>query len=67
MELDDWASRWEQGQTGWHQAKVNSILLKYETAAWGPDGPDRVFVPLCGKSLDMVHLAASATEVLGIE
>jgi len=50
---------------GFHQDKVNSRLMKH----WGKMNINsgRVFVPLCGKSIDMAWIAQSGFNVLGIE
>ncbi|MGY9072817.1 MAG: thiopurine S-methyltransferase [Acidimicrobiales bacterium] len=67
MQKSDWTSRWNAGQIGFHQPDVNSFLGKYAEQVWGPDALGRVYVPLCGKSLDMVFLAKNAGEVVGVE
>lgn len=66
MEADFWHERWDKNQIGFHQDEVNSHLQDF----WGElklDGKGRVFVPLCGKSADMLWLRAQGHEVLGIE
>ena len=66
MEQDFWRTRWAQGQIGFHQAQVNPYLRRY----WpnlGQAGGGKVLVPLCGKSLDLVWLAAQGHAVLGVE
>lgn len=67
MERADWASRWNEGRIAFHQPSVNGLLEKYAERIWGRDGIGRVYVPLCGKSLDMVFLAENAAEVVGVE
>lgn len=67
MEQADWTSRWEEGQIGFHQPTVADFLTKYSSEVWGADGIGRIYVPLCGKSLDMVFLRELATEVVGVE
>jgi len=64
MEADFWHSRWQEGRIGFHQPDVNSFLKEY----W-PTLPklSRVFVPLCGKSLDMLWLASQGHRVIGVE
>jgi thiopurine S-methyltransferase len=61
-----WHERWESGQLGFHQENVNSLLPKYwprlELAS-----DDAVFVPLCGKSLDMAWIRDQGHPVIGIE
>jgi len=64
MEADFWHSRWQEGRIGFHQADVNSFLKQH----W-PTLPKQstVFVPLCGKSLDMLWLASQGHRVIGVE
>lgn len=64
MEANFWHSRWQEGRIGFHQAEVNTFLKVY----W-PKLPSQslVFVPLCGKSLDMLWLAAQGHRVIGVE
>mgnify|MGYP003730283977 CR=1 FL=1 len=49
MNLDDWGKRWEDKKTGWHKTAVNERLVKYFKKE-----AKRVFVPLCGKSVDLM-------------
>ena len=70
MELDFWHERWQRGETGFHQAEVNPYLGYF----YGEKGPAmekrenlRVFVPLCGKSFDMLWLSRNGFSVLGVE
>lgn len=66
MSEKDWADAWERGQIGFHQSETNDFLARFGQRVWG-DTPGRVLVPLCGKSLDMVHLRGTATAVVGVE
>ena len=66
MEHDFWLQRWQQGQTGFHQSRVLPLLQKHWPALGVPAGA-RVFVPLAGKSLDMLWLAGQGHPVLGVE
>ena len=66
MEANFWHDMWKQEFQGFHQAEINDFLL----AHWQKlelTGAEKVLVPLCGKSLDMVWLAQQGHEVLGIE
>lgn len=67
VEHADWESRWQEGQTAFHQAEATGLLVDHAERVWGQEGPGRIYVPLCGKSLDLVFLAQSASEVLGVE
>lgn len=66
MHHDFWHERWQSGQVGFHQSTVHPFL-----ARWWPtlDVPAtaRIYVPLCGKSLDMVWLAERGHTVIGSE
>lgn len=57
MEQADWSVRWAAGRTAFHQPSTNRLLSEHAARVWGPRGPRRVYVPLCGKSLDLVFLA----------
>ncbi len=65
--VDDqfWHAKWAKNQIGFHQEKINSRLKNFWPKLAIPAG-DQVFVPLCGKSLDMCWLAERHA-VLGIE
>ena len=60
-----WHSKWESKQLGFHQEKINSRLKKYWPTLGLAEG-SRIFVPLCGKTLDMLWLAETHS-VLGVE
>lgn len=66
MQLDFWHDRWAAGKLGFHQQAINSQLRKFWKAC-APEKGERVLVPLCGKSLDMLWLAGDGHEVVGIE
>ncbi|WP_299198690.1 thiopurine S-methyltransferase [uncultured Amphritea sp.] len=61
-----WLQMWTDKQTEFHQLLVNPLLARF----WGgqslPKG-SRVLVPLCGKSQDMIWLAAQGHRVVGVE
>lgn len=66
MEADFWLQRWRENQIGFHQAHTTPSLERYWSTLELPRG-SRVFVPLAGKSLDLVWLAAQGHRVLGVE
>ena len=66
MDRQFWLERWEARQTGFHQQQVNSYLQRYWPTLELKPG-SRVLVPLCGKSLDMLWLAAQGYRITGIE
>lgn len=66
MQPSFWRERWEKGEIGFHQLRVNADLrLHWPALKCLPDS--RVFVPLCGKSRDMSWLHAQGHRVLGVE
>ena len=66
MQADFWLDRWRNALIGFHQAAVDKRLTAYWPRLRIP--PDsRVFVPLCGKSLDLLWLRAQGHSVVGVE
>ncbi len=61
-----WLERWQKSQIGFHQAEHNKLLLEFWPRL-GLPGDAKVFVPLCGKSLDMRWLEHAGHRVLGVE
>lgn len=66
MEADFWHNRWENNLTGFHLDEVNPNLTTNWTSLTLPEN-SRVFVPLCGKSVDLVWLAEHGHNVVGVE
>lgn len=66
MEPDFWHERWERAETGFHQQDINFHLQRFWDRLGLPAGR-RVFVPLCGKSRDMLWLAGAGHPVTGVE
>ena len=66
MSPDFWISRWNENKIGFHQRNINEYLQQYAGELNLREG-DTVFVPLCGKSLDMLWLAGQGYRVLGVE
>jgi thiopurine S-methyltransferase len=66
MEASFWQERWQRGEIGFHQSTVNTDLITHWPSL--PIGNDTsVFVPLCGKSLDMVWLRRRGHAIVGNE
>lgn len=61
-----WLQCWREQRTDFHQITVNPLLDRFWPSLALEFG-SRVFVPLCGKSLDMVWLAQQGHEVVGVE
>ncbi len=66
MEHDFWHQKWSEGRIGFHQADINPYLKSFWQAL-DLEGEGRVFVPLCGKSKDMLWLREQGHEVFGVE
>lgn len=66
MQPDFWHERWRTGQIGFHRPSVNPVLERWWPTLGLPPGA-RVYVPLCGKSLDLRWLAARGHAVTGSE
>ena len=66
MHHDFWHERWQIGQIGFHQSSVHPFLARWWPTL-GVPAPSRVYVPLCGKSLDMVWLAERGHAIVGSE
>ena len=66
MEAKFWIDRWAAGNIGFHREKYNEHLLEHWPQI-GVDTDQAVFVPLCGKSLDLHWLAQRGHRVVGNE
>ncbi|PHX40212.1 thiopurine S-methyltransferase [Pseudomonas sp. NZIPFR-PS5] len=66
MEPRFWHERWAINQIGFNQASVNPHLLRLWPELTAMPG-ERVLVPLCGKSIDMVWLLNQGFHVVGAE
>lgn len=61
-----WHQRWRDNRIGFHREKPHPGLVSYWlTLNLNPDA--QIFVPLCGKSLDMLWLAEHGFRVIGVE
>ena len=61
-----WHNKWAANQIGFHLEDVNPLLVEFwkETE---PSYEKSVFVPLCGKSEDLIWLASKHEDVQGVE
>jgi thiopurine S-methyltransferase len=66
LQPEFWHQRWRAGQVGFHQAAVDRHLERYWPGLEVPRTA-RVFVPLCGKSLDLLWLRDRGHSVSGVE
>lgn len=66
MDPTFWLQRWEEDQIGFHKSEANPILLNY-FGELDLAKDSRIFVPLCGKTLDIAWLLAQGYRVAGAE
>ena len=66
MEEHFWHERWRKNDIGFHMDKPHDALSAYFDKLEVVEG-DTVFVPLCGKSPDLVWLNSRRLEVVGVE
>jgi len=66
MKNDFWMERWERKEIGFHQNETNPYLRQHFPQLRLAQNAE-VFVPLCGKSLDMVWLKDQGFSVFGVE
>lgn len=66
MQPDFWHERWQLNQIGFHQSDINPYLQQFWPQLHTAPAC-RVFVPLCGKSRDMLWLQGQGHEVVGVE
>jgi thiopurine S-methyltransferase len=66
VDKQHWHDRWRENRIGFHEETVNPHLQEY-LSDFGLSPGDRIFVPLCGKAVDMAWLAGQGYEVLGVE
>ncbi|XP_035825696.1 probable thiopurine S-methyltransferase isoform X2 [Aplysia californica] len=62
-----WSNRWDEGSIGFHKDEVHPMLIKYFDKLFPSGKTGRVFVPLCGKTLDMRWLAGKDISVVGLD
>ena len=66
MDKSFWLQKWRTKNTAFHQKATNPLLAEHFEALSLAEG-SRVFVPLCGKTLDMVWLLSQGYRVVGVE
>lgn len=66
MQTDFWHERWKKNEIGFHESQVNPVLRAHFSALNLKKG-NRIFIPLCGKTLDIAWLLSQAYSVVGVE
>ncbi len=66
MEISFWHEVWANNDIAFHQSKANALLVRHFNQLCLTHG-SRVFLPLCGKTLDIHWLLSSGYAVAGSE
>ncbi len=66
MDAEFWQHKWENNDIGFHNHQANPLLIKHLEQLALPSG-SRLFLPLCGKTLDIGWLLAKGYKVAGAE
>jgi thiopurine S-methyltransferase len=66
MDKEFWFRRWQKNEIGFHMTEPHHSLAKFYDLLQVQQG-DSIFVPLCGKSPDLVWLRKEGLNVVGIE
>ena len=64
--MANWLEFWENNEINWHSDVVTQELEEYLGLLKLEPG-DKVFFPLCGKSLDMTYILNQGFSVIGVE
>jgi len=70
MEASFWHERWEAGQIGFHNKEINPLLVNHiDKLELSPsiESGARIFLPLCGKTIDFSYLRNLGYQVVGVE
>lgn len=66
--MTDWLSIWQnEAKPSFHEGQTNRLLEKYWPQVTKQKSINNCFVPLCGKSLDLMFLAHHCQHVYGCE
>jgi len=65
-QVEFWQQRWLNNQTGFHEGQVNEYLEKY-LSQLSLNNKASLFLPLCGKSHDIIWLTKQGYNVIGVE
>jgi thiopurine S-methyltransferase len=66
MDKTFWATKWQTNEIGFHEPKANPLLIDHINCLQLSQG-SRVFVPLCGKTLDIAWLLSQDYKIVGVE
>ncbi len=66
MKHDFWHNKWQKDEIGFHLPEANPLLVKHFPTLQLTQN-SRIFLPLCGKTLDIHWLLAQGYQVVGAE
>jgi len=66
MRNEQWIKRWEEKNIHFHEESVNSLLIKHFKTLQLKHSSN-IFVPLCGKTLDISWLLMLGHNIVGVE
>ncbi|MEM7173551.1 MAG: thiopurine S-methyltransferase [Pseudomonadota bacterium] len=66
MDSEFWQTRWRNNEIGFHEGQPNLLLREHFHQLNLTEG-SQIFVPLCGKAMDLDWLAGNGHQVIGIE
>lgn len=66
MDRDFWLQRWQENEIGFHMSEANPVLVKHIDKLCLAKS-SRLFLPLCGKTLDIAWLLSQGFQVVGAE
>ena len=67
MEKGFWLKKWDDNQIGFHEEDYNPNLVKFWPQLASDNQLSTILVPLCGKTKDILYLAAQGHKVIGVE
>ena len=66
MDTNFWQQKWEKNEIAFHKSEANPLLVKHFKALALAQG-SRIFLPLCGKTLDIAWLLSNGYRLVGAE
>ncbi len=66
MDANFWLEKWKDKNIAFHNSEANPLLIKYVKQLSLAEG-SRIFLPLCGKTLDIAWLLSQGYRVAGAE
>lgn len=75
MDESFWHDKWAAGHIGFHENEANPLLVKFldslklasDTNLHPENKVSRIFLPLCGKTLDIHYLLSLGYQIVGVE